>query len=242
MPSIDGPVNPVQQAHKSRRGRQGGPAAQRHVSLADRDVSTVLQEGFLPADGALGDLAFPGLSKMRDEHQRHLRQVAAAQREGRKLTRKFEDEDLNHERALRGLYASGEGKAVKDHRTPAAERERLIADADEKVRIAWEVAREWAAEALENARLRSQRWEVAILERQGAINAEIEKLNAKLTELRNDLLTDEHIKTWLKRLNAPNGGMVMRFSDLEQLDPPADPEESARQFIKNLRPGMTIGA
>ena len=243
MPSIDGPDNVVMRAHRSRHGRSATRPDQRHTSLGDRDVSTVLQDDFLPPVEALGDLTFKGLDEIRAEHERHIEQCAKAVKASRKLERKFDDEDLNHERALRSIYANGTAPSkVKDDRTPEDERRQQLDDAHKRVRLAYEVAREWAEAALGEAKQRTVSWETAILERQAGINQQIEDLNNQLLELKADLLTDTRLKAWVDRFNARQPGILMTFADLSNVSGPPDPEASIRKMAERLKPGMTIGA
>jgi hypothetical protein len=227
MPSIDGPDNPVMRAHRSRHGRSAGQPSQRHTSLADRDVSTVLQDDFLPPVEALGDLTFKGLDDIRAEHDRRIEQCAKAVKASRRLDRTFSDEDLNHERALRSIYANGTSPSkIKDDRTPEDQRKQQLDDAHERVRLGYDVAREWATAALGEARQRTVSWDTAILERQAGINQQIEELSNQILALKADLLTDTRLKAWVDKFNSRQPGSLMTFADLNYVAPP-DPERAS---------------
>ena len=79
--------------------------------------------------------------------------------------------------AIREAFEQGTSPskaAIKATVTPEDERKQQLDDAHERVRLAIQVAREWAEAALGEARQRTVSWETAIIERQAGINQQIE--------------------------------------------------------------------
>lgn len=121
-------MDPVAAAHRSRRGRgvltrEGGQP--QYVGLECHDINAVLRPGWLPGEDDL-PTDFEGISELRAEHERHLKQRNDAGTAVANLKEQYEQEDVRHASALQAAYAEGTSLKIKDQRTPAAAVSRLF--------------------------------------------------------------------------------------------------------------------
>jgi chromosome segregation ATPase len=223
------PTDPVAQAHRSRHGGRSASGRNRPTSLDARDASTVLHVGFLPPPEALAGKELPDLEDIRNEHEMHVSQVVRAGTAVHELSRKYQAEDDAHEEAIREAYANGESATVKDRRTPQQKRAQALADARTKCRLAQEAAEAWAADVLPELKEKVFPWQSAIAESQAGTRNRIEELNNELDVLKAALLRDQHLESWVKRLDAPTPGLMMAFSDLAAI-PYVEPQPTSGPY------------
>jgi hypothetical protein len=210
-------------AHRSRTGRRAH--ANGLAPLVARDVQAVMSDGWLPNPEDLAEgVVFDGLDELRVEHRRFTTQVAELRHELDLLRHKFDGEDQGWEQLLRDAYRAGKKPPASDPRTPEDERARRRGELEERLRAAQLTAIEWSQRALIALRESAPVWLGAIAESQQPLRDELEQLNDRIDQIKDELRADDCLRLWLDRTLQGIPGNHMPFARQPMFDGPAEPD------------------